>query len=110
MFSPKGSGSKGRCQINFAELLSQGQPEDAVESADRAIVLVVGIGPVPAFGAVEENRGEGQRAVTVVVVNVVVGGWGASSEVFLRPLYAVKGLPSYFCHPSFFPSPSRVAT
>ena len=41
----------------------QGQPEDAVESADRAIVLVVGIGPVLAFRAVEENRGEGQRAV-----------------------------------------------
>ena len=41
----------------------QGQPEDAVEGADGAIVIVVGIGPVPAFGAVEENRGEGQRAV-----------------------------------------------
>ena len=37
-----------------------------------------------------------------MVVNVVVGTWGASSEVFLRPLYAVKGLPSYFCYPSFF--------
>ncbi len=34
-----------------------------------------------------------------MVVNVVVCAWGASSEVFLRPLYAVKGLPSYFCYP-----------
>src|SRR5271157_2148867 len=39
------------------------QGKRLIESADRAIVLVVGIGPVPAFGAVEENRGEGQRAV-----------------------------------------------
>ena len=34
--------------------------------------------------------------VAVVVVNVVVYAWGASSEVFLRPLYAVKSSPATF--------------
>ena len=62
----------------------QGQPEDAVESADRAKVLVVGIAPVLAFGAVEEKRGgvreRAGRGVVVVVVNVVVCAWGDSSE------------------------------
>jgi hypothetical protein len=29
-------------------------------------------------------------------VVVVVGAWGTSSEVFLRPLYAVKGSPATF--------------
>ena len=41
----------------------QGQPEDAVEGGDGAVVVVVGIGPVPAFGAIEEDRGEGQGAI-----------------------------------------------
>ena len=41
----------------------QGQPEDAVEGADGAVVVVPGLGPVPAFGAVEKDRGEGQGAI-----------------------------------------------
>ena len=41
----------------------QGQPEDAVEGADGAKVVVVGTGPVPALGAVQKDRGEGQVAI-----------------------------------------------
>ena len=59
---PVGSEEAGARGIGAASD-GQGQPEDAVEGADGAVVIVVGIGPVLAFGAVEEDRSEGQRAV-----------------------------------------------
>ena len=79
----------------------QGQPEDAVEGGDGAEVVVVGIGPVLAFGAVE-GTGRGSERGRVAVVVVVACAWGASLEVFLRPLYAAKGSPATFATLVFF--------
>ena len=48
----------------------QREPDDAVEGGDGAVVVVTGPGPLPAFGAVEQDRGEGHGPI---------GSWARSS-------------------------------
>ena len=50
---PVGSEEAGAVGIGAASD-RQGQPEDAVEGGDGAEVVVAGLGPVSAFGAVEQ--------------------------------------------------------
>ena len=52
----------------------QGQPEDAVEGADSAKVVVVGAGPMLALGTVQKDRSEGQVAIRL-------RSWSSSFEV-----------------------------
>ena len=59
---PVGSEETGTIEIGAASD-GEGQSEDAIEGGDGAEVVVVGAGPVLAFGAVEGNRFQGQGAV-----------------------------------------------
>ena len=72
----------------------QGQPDDAVEGGDGAEVVVVGLEPVLAFGAVEGDRSQGQGAIGL-------RAW--------RPTHA-KPPGSVFYPLSTFPSPAKFAS
>src|SRR5262249_53448583 len=70
----------------------QRQPEGAVEGTDGAIVIVVRVGPVPAFGAVEKHRSEGQGAIRLRAWSSLAHRWGrpGGSLPFLRPREAFQ--------------------
>ncbi len=81
----------------------QGQSEDAVESTDGAIVIVVGIGPVLAFGAVKKDRRQGQGPVRLRAwsLSSFAHGWippGVRSPLSTLP----EGFPATFASLVFF--------
>ena len=67
----------------------QRQPEDAVEGREGAEVMVVGIGAVSAFGAIDGDGGQGQGAIRLRSWSLAFALWMDSSPelvlLFLRP-------------------------
>jgi hypothetical protein len=77
----------------------QGEPEDAIEGGDGAMVIVVGIGPVLAFGAIEKDGGQGQGAIGLRSRALSFAHGWISPEGSFSPFYAPGRLSSHFCHP-----------
>jgi hypothetical protein len=75
----------------------QREPDDAIEGRDGAEVIVVGVGPVPAFGAVKQDRSQGQGAVrSRAWASSFAHGMGLLGEIlapFLRARHQLS-LPS----------------